>query len=62
LRRRGEERALHLQNPLPKMKKIMPARRTKGTLAIAEAALAMLKKVLNMKIVPRRLISLAESC
>jgi hypothetical protein len=58
LKKRGEERVLHLQNPLPKM--TMPAGRTKGTLAIEAAAVVMLKKALIMKRVPRRLISLAE--
>jgi hypothetical protein len=58
LKRRGEERVLHLQNPLPKMTKLMPVRRTEGILATAAAAAAMLKKVLNKKRVPQRLISL----
>jgi hypothetical protein len=51
---------LHLRNPLTKMTKMMPASRTGGILATAAVAVAMLKKVLNMKKVPRRLISLAE--
>jgi hypothetical protein len=62
LKRIGEERVLHLQNPLPKMTKMMPARRTEGILVRAAVVVAMLKKVLGMKRVPQRLISLAECC
>jgi hypothetical protein len=44
------------------MTKMMPVRQIEGILATAAAAVAMLKKVLIMKRVPRRLISLAECC
>jgi hypothetical protein len=39
---------------------MMPAGRTKGTLAIAAAAVVMLKKALIMKKVPQRLTSWAK--
>jgi hypothetical protein len=42
LKKRSEERALRLRNPLLKM--TMPAGRTKRTLAIAAAAVTMPKK------------------
>jgi hypothetical protein len=50
LKKRGEDRVLHLQNPLLKM--TMPVGWMKGTLAIAVAAVVMLKKALIMKRVP----------
>jgi hypothetical protein len=58
LKKRGEGKVLHLQNPILKM--TMPAGRTKRTLAIVAAAVVTPKKALIMKRVPRRLISLAE--
>jgi hypothetical protein len=45
LKKRSEERAQRLQNPLPKM--TMPAGRTKRTLVIAAAAVTMLRKALT---------------
>jgi hypothetical protein len=49
LRRRREERVLHLRNPLPKMMKMRPPTQTRRILATTAAAAAMLKKVPNMK-------------
>jgi hypothetical protein len=58
LKKRGEGKVLHLQNPILKM--TMPAGRTKRTLAIVAAAVVTPKKALIMKRVPRRLILVAE--
>jgi hypothetical protein len=58
LKKRSEEKAQRLQNPLPKT--TMLAGQTKRTLAIAAAAATMLKKALIMRRVPQRLTSRAR--
>jgi hypothetical protein len=64
LKRRSEERALHRQSLLPKMR-MMKAQTQTGTIlakmmATAAAVAATLKKILNMRKVLQRLTSPAE--
>jgi hypothetical protein len=58
LKRRNEVKAPRLLNPLPKT--TMLTGQTKRTLAIAAAAVTILKKALIMKRAPRRLTSRAR--
>jgi hypothetical protein len=54
---RGEEKVLHLWNPLPKMMKMRPPTQMGRILATAAATAAMLKKIPNTKKILRRLTS-----
>jgi hypothetical protein len=60
MKRRSEGRASHHQSLLLKMKMIKPQTRMGKVLAIASTVAATLKRILNMKKIPRRLTSPAD--